>query len=95
MSNKYYVLRNGNYVTKGNIEDAAMIFGVVIPEDQFDTFVLHDIDGVVGVVEDPSIKDLATHGLFPFAVHLYYRAHRCTLGEAREAVNKLIEEEEN
>ena len=30
MSNKYYVLKNGNYVTKGNIQDAAMIFGVSI-----------------------------------------------------------------
>lgn len=94
MSSKYYILKNGNYVTKGNIQDAAMIFGVTIPEDQFDMFVLHDIDGVIGVVEDPSIKDLAMHGLFPYAVRLYYYEHHCTtFMEAREAVQKLIEEE--
>ena len=92
MNNKYYVLKNGNYVTKGNIQDAAMIFGVSIPEDQFDAFVLHDVDGIVGVVEDPSIKELATHGLFYLAVRLYYHEHHGSLVEARDAVKKLMEE---
>jgi hypothetical protein len=49
------------------------------------------MDGLKGELDNPSVEYLVKHGHVVSAVRLYRELHDCTLREAHDAVQKIVE----